>query len=114
MTDYYSILGVARSDTLEEIKKAFHRLAHKHHPDKGGDPAKMKELTAAWAWMQQNHRPMAASGIPSDNQVGVDWATTYQPWQGQPFDTRIFEQEMKTMEDYRRAWEKFFGGNMGV
>lgn len=35
MDDYYSILGVQRSDTIETIKKAYHKLALSCHPDKG-------------------------------------------------------------------------------
>lgn len=32
--DYYTILGVSRDASQEEIKKAFRRLVHEHHPDK--------------------------------------------------------------------------------
>jgi molecular chaperone DnaJ len=46
--DYYEILGVARGATQDEIKKAFHKLAHKHHPDKGGDEKKFKEINEAY------------------------------------------------------------------
>lgn len=46
--DYYEILGVAKSATQEDIKKAFHKLAHKHHPDKGGDEKKFKEINEAY------------------------------------------------------------------
>lgn len=35
MEDYYSILGVQRSDDLETIKKAYRKLALSCHPDKG-------------------------------------------------------------------------------
>lgn len=48
MKDYYKILGVSRDASQEEIKKAFHRLAHKYHPDKGGDPEKFKEINEAY------------------------------------------------------------------
>src|SRR5574343_1319216 len=46
--DYYEILGVAKTATQDEIKKAFHKLAHKHHPDKGGDEKKFKEINEAY------------------------------------------------------------------
>ena len=38
--DYYKTLGVNRNASQDEIKKAFKKQAMKHHPDKGGDPAK--------------------------------------------------------------------------
>lgn len=48
MKDYYKILGVEKNASSEEIKKAFYRLAHKYHPDKGGDPEKFKEINEAY------------------------------------------------------------------
>ena len=47
--DYYEILGVSKNAPKEEIKKAYHNLAHKHHPDKTkGDDKKFKEINEAY------------------------------------------------------------------
>ncbi len=46
--DYYKILGVEKGANEDEIKKSFRRLAHEHHPDKGGDPQKFKDLNEAY------------------------------------------------------------------
>src|SRR3989344_5200241 len=47
--DYYDMLGVERKASKEEVKKAFHKLAHKYHPDKeGGNEAKFKEVNEAY------------------------------------------------------------------
>ena len=46
--DYYQILGVQRSATPDEIKKAFKKLASKHHPDKGGDKAEFQRIQEAY------------------------------------------------------------------
>lgn len=46
--DYYDILGVSRSASTDEIKRAYRKLAHEHHPDKGGEPQKFKEVNEAY------------------------------------------------------------------
>lgn len=47
--DYYKILGVEKTASAEDLKKAFRKLAHKYHPDKqGGDEAKFKEVNEAF------------------------------------------------------------------
>ena len=45
---FYDLLGVAKSATEQEIKKAYRKKALKEHPDKGGDLEKFKEITAAY------------------------------------------------------------------
>lgn len=48
MEDYYEILGVSRDASQEEIKKAYRKLAHEHHPDKGGDEEEFKKINKAY------------------------------------------------------------------
>ena len=49
MKDYYEILGVKKDASADEIKRAYRKLAHQHHPDKdGGDETKFKELNEAY------------------------------------------------------------------
>ena len=47
--DYYNILGVSKGASDDEIKKAYRKLAHQHHPDKaGGNEQKFKEINEAY------------------------------------------------------------------
>src|SRR3989344_4875484 len=47
--DYYQTLGVPRTASQDEIKKAYRKLAHEHHPDKKtGDEGKFKEVNEAY------------------------------------------------------------------
>lgn len=47
--DYYTILGVEKNASQDEIKKAFRKMAHQHHPDKkDGDEKKFKEINEAY------------------------------------------------------------------
>lgn len=48
MIDHYATLGVAKTATPEEIKRAFRKLASQHHPDKGGDTARFQQIQAAY------------------------------------------------------------------
>lgn len=45
---FYETLGVPKTASQDEIKKAYRKLAVKHHPDKGGDPEKFKDINAAY------------------------------------------------------------------
>ncbi|MEK7109169.1 MAG: DnaJ C-terminal domain-containing protein [Patescibacteria group bacterium] len=55
--DYYETLGVGKTATKDEIKKAFHKLAHKYHPDKKeGDADKFKELSEAYSILSDDKK----------------------------------------------------------
>ena len=54
--DYYNVLGVDRKASTDDIKKAFRKLAQKHHPDKGGDEVRFKEITEAYAILSDERR----------------------------------------------------------
>ncbi len=46
--DYYEVLGIKKDASADEIKKAFRRAAVEHHPDRGGDETKFKEINEAY------------------------------------------------------------------
>lgn len=48
MTDHYATLGVPKTASPDEIKRAFRKLASQHHPDKGGDTAQFQAIQAAY------------------------------------------------------------------
>jgi len=55
--DYYNVLGVDKKATQDDIKKAFRKLAHKYHPDKGGtDESKFKEITEAYSILSDDKK----------------------------------------------------------
>lgn len=48
MSKYHDILGVSADADDATVKKAYRKLASQHHPDKGGDPEKFKEVKEAY------------------------------------------------------------------
>lgn len=65
-SDYYAALGVERGASAEEIKKAYRRLAQKHHPDVSKEPgaeAKFKEIAAAYQTLKDPQKRAAYDAL---------------------------------------------------
>ncbi|MDP3996636.1 MAG: molecular chaperone DnaJ [bacterium] len=55
--NYYEVLGVDKSASKDEIKKAFRKMAHKYHPDKGGgDETRFKEASEAYSILSDDKK----------------------------------------------------------
>lgn len=54
--DYYKILGIDNNATQEDIKRAYRKLAHQHHPDKGGSELKFKEINEAYQTLSDTQK----------------------------------------------------------
>ncbi len=87
--DYYKTLGVARDATVQDIKKAFRKLARKYHPDVSKEPdaeARMQELNEAYAVLSdaekraaydqlgRGHRPGEEFRPPPDWDAGFEFS----------------------------------------
>jgi len=76
MKDYYKVLGVKKTDSPEDIKKAYRDLAKKHHPDKNqGDKSseeKFKEVTEAYDAIRSGKADLRESP-QHRHPFGTDW-----------------------------------------
>jgi len=111
--DYYEVLGVQKSASQDEIKKAFHKLAHKYHPDKGGDEKKFKEINEAYQVLSDAQKRQQydqygrvfENGQPGTGASGFNWAWGNPSAQGDGVEFDI--------GDVGEIFEEFFGGGMG-
>ena len=112
MKDYYKILGVQKSATLEDIKKAYRRLAHKYHPDKGGDVTRFKEVSEAYQILSDTDKRAqydkfgkVFEGAPGAGFGGFQWG-----W-GTPHehDAEEFSEGFGVDFDIGEIFEDFFG-----
>jgi len=71
--DYYEILGVQKGASKEELKKAYHKLAHKYHPDKNkGDDSKFKEVNQAYQTLSDDQKRAQYDRFGSEGPQGFN------------------------------------------
>jgi molecular chaperone DnaJ len=112
MKNYYEVLGVEKSATLEEIKKVYKKLAKKYHPDlnQGNKEAEQKfiEIKEAYDTLSDEDKrksyDVKLDGGSSDStyqQEGRKKNTRSEPAEPAKFD----------FEEVERSFERFFGFN---
>ena len=106
--DYYSTLGVSKAATVDELKKAYRKLAMKFHPDKNTSPGaeeKFKEIGEAYEVLSDEKKrriydQVGAEGLKNGaGQEGMGGG-------GMP----NFRGGTYTQADPRETFAKFFGG----
>ncbi len=84
--DYYKTLGVDKTATQDEIKTAFRKLAHEHHPDKGGNAEKFKEANEAYQVLGNAEKRKQYDQFGSAYQNGQAGGPQWQNFSGSDFD----------------------------
>ncbi len=88
--DYYKILGVEKNASVEEVKKAFKKMAMQHHPDRpGGNEAKFKEVNEAYQVLSDKDKRAKYDQFGSDFEQqggfggGMSWEDIMRASRGQ-------------------------------
>lgn len=116
MKDYYKTLGVEKGASKEDIKKAFRKLAHEHHPDKTkNDPAsaqKFKEASEAYSVLSdENKRRQYDTFGSAGPGAGGFGGAGFNPQDFAGFDFSGFQNAQGGVEfDLGDIFGDFFGG----
>lgn len=106
--DYYEILGIGKDASPDEIKKSFRRAAVEHHPDRGGDETKFKEINEAYEVLKDSEKRKRYDQF---GHAGVGGAAGGNPFEG-------FGQGQNVNFDFGDLglgdiFSSFFGGSGG-
>jgi curved DNA-binding protein len=111
--DYYETLGVARTATEEEIKKAFRKLARKHHPDVNpGDATaeeKFKKLNEAYEVLSDSEKRKKYDQFGSDYRTGQQFTPPPNYQQPRPGEFRYTTSGGGIDGDFSEFFQQFFG-----
>ncbi len=115
--DYYKSLGIDKSASKDDIKKAFRKLAHEHHPDKGGNQEKFKEISEAYSVLSDDQKRSQYDTFGSTGPAGAGGNAYGGGFGGQGFegfDFSGFGQNGQGFEfDLGDIFGEFFGGGFG-
>lgn len=105
MKDYYDILGISKNASDTEIKKAYRRLAHKYHPDKGeGNEAKFKEISEAYRILGNKEKRAQYDQFGTTfNDAGAGGFEGFNGFRNGPFNVRFED------FDFGNIFGDFFG-----
>ncbi|OIO52872.1 molecular chaperone DnaJ [Candidatus Peregrinibacteria bacterium CG1_02_41_10] len=110
--DYYKTLGVEKNASLDEIKKAYRKLALKHHPDKtGGDEKKFKEINEAYQVLSDSNKRARYDQFGSAGANGPGFSGN-SGFAGSS-DFSNFAQGSSANFDFGDVFETFFGEGTG-
>jgi molecular chaperone DnaJ len=109
--DYYEVLGVGKSASADEIKKAFRRLAIAHHPDRGGDESKFKEVNEAYEILKDDAKRKRYDQFGHAG-VGSSAASDGNPFSGYGGAGQEFNFDFGDL-GLGDIFGSFFGGNGG-
>ncbi len=102
--DYYAILGVSKSASQDEIKAAFRKKAMEHHPDRGGNAEKFKEMNEAYQALGD------AKTRAQYDQYGSSFEQMRrQGYQGAGFDPREMGFDINDLSDLFGGFGDIFG-----
>lgn len=109
--DFYNILGVKKDASAEEIKKSFRRLAHEHHPDKGGDAQKFKDINEAYQVVgdPEKRKQYDQFGSAAFENGGMGGGGPQGGFGGFGFDPSGFSVNMEDMGDLGEMFGSMFG-----
>lgn len=110
--DYYETLGVARSASDDEIKKAYRKLAHQYHPDKaGGDEKKFKQINEAYQVLSNPEKRAHYDRFGSSGAAGFGGQRGQG---GYGFDVNMDGVNFGDFGDLGEIFENMFGGMGGA
>lgn len=109
--DYYEILGVSKTASQDEIKRAYRKLALEHHPDRGGNHGKFTEINEAYQVLSDPQKrgqydQFGSAGFSGGQAGGF---SGFEGFRSGDFDTSGFSANGGPAS----GWEFNFGGGLG-